>query len=1281
MGVFEQLQKKQNQSTGGLFQQLVKPPEPSPNTPRGGLLGLADKTLGRFSKGFTDTYFPGVIDAQNKRMTDLGTTNPIVQRLSTEPEGFLEKGAGIAGTIAGYAAPSGLAYKAISKPAQLGYKALTKGKNLGTKGRIGLEASKGALAGGVISAGETARDEAFVPDQYTVKEHLVRGGINTLAGAALDPLIVVGGPKALGAIKKFFGKDKVKKSELTKVLNDPTTPQEVKQEILMLPEGKTIRQSSPQPKPIQENFIGAKKNDIQTNNSFPIPTKNIPLVRYQKEVGKATHSDIRGGTWYSVPSKHLGENTGYNKPNKMGLGGENKVTERFTPKKPLLIKGKSNAGIDTIEQLKGKEFLDSIDIFDEAQVTKILDDLGLEGYDTQKLFNHPDRMMATYDIIGTELARKAGYDSIVFSTPNGMTSEVVKLSKNLEYPKLPKKLKNPLEPNVFGVSKADQLGVNTRLKDNSINFTMLDKKPLEYVGRMAPMNKVKIQKGTSELTPKLAQSESTPSFNMTSKDTNIDYPFEAGVLNNNSLQANREVAAGLLKKPQSLSAKSAKVNQTQMAKKPIEYTPDNVKTIVKEAVDKIDFAKLKDFSGFKYNSTDIYRNMRDVFKSSYPQVKKMIIDPFNNSKNDFTMMQKDLTKSLKENVVDKLGITKGSKLSKAVQDYGEKKLPLEELKRLHPKDWEKVVEADKYFRQTYDNVLHTINTTRAKIYPNNPEKQIPQRKDYYRHFREMNDIVGLKNIFDSPSAIDPSLVGVSEFTKPSAKFQGFMQKRGLGPYKSDAVGGFLEYIPGASYATHIDPHINVFKKLGSEIAERTASTKNMNNLINYLDKYAKDLAGKTNAADRWLQDNIPGGRKTMGVVRWVNNRVKKNTILGNAASALAQLGNVPNGIAATKQYAVKGAAQSMKDIAKRNEALVNQSPFLNERYVDRSFREFDTRWFEQPMRGAAWMIETADRIGTEFIWNSAYQQALGKKIPNPIDYADDLARRMVAGRGVGEVPILQKSSVFQVLAPFQLEVANAWRVMGDFVKDKDATAIMTLFLSSYIFNKVLEEIRGSGVVFDPIDAIIEASKPGLTPLERGGRLAGEIGSNIPFGQNLAAAYPEYGTEMFGQKLPSREKLFGDEDPTRFGGGLVATKSLTDPLRYGALPFGGNQVSKTYRGAKALVQGGLQKDDKLRFPVESTPSNVAKGLLFGPAGTKEGKEYYKKNMRSLTEKQTLTVKRSSDSKSTYDRIQKRRRMDTINRKMNEVRKDRDLSKKKKDKQLEILRAELKEVRGY
>src|SRR5690606_36178278 len=154
--------------------------------------------------------------------------------------------------------------------------------------------------------------------------------------------------------------------------------------------------------------------------------------------------------------------------------------------------------------------------------------------------------------------------------------------------------------------------------------------------------------------------------------------------------------------------------------------------------------------------------------------------------------------------------------------------------------------------------------------------------DYYRHFRDLEGLAGLKNLFETPAQIDPGLAGISEFVKPKSKFAGFMQKRGLGPFKNDAVGGFLDYVPSASYSTHIDPQIESFRSLGKALAEVTDETRNVNNLIEYLNDYANSLAGKTNPADRFVQKVI--GRKAMGVARWINNRVKTNIILGNIGS-------------------------------------------------------------------------------------------------------------------------------------------------------------------------------------------------------------------------------------------------------------------------------------------------------------------------------------------------------------------------------------------------------------
>ena len=133
-------------------------------------------------------------------------------------------------------------------------------------------------------------------------------------------------------------------------------------------------------------------------------------------------------------------------------------------------------------------------------------------------------------------------------------------------------------------------------------------------------------------------------------------------------------------------------------------------------------------------------------------------------------------------------------------------------------------------------------------------KVMPKRGDYYRHFREISDgIQGLLNAFETPSGIDPKLAGISEFTKPKSKYAGIFQKRTGEDTERDAVGGFLNYIPAATYAIYIDPVIMKVRELSSGLATATEETKNLNNFIEYLQDYANDLAGKTNPADRYFQ--------------------------------------------------------------------------------------------------------------------------------------------------------------------------------------------------------------------------------------------------------------------------------------------------------------------------------------------------------------------------------------------------------------------------------------------
>jgi arsenate reductase-like glutaredoxin family protein len=683
----------------------------------------------------------------------------------------------------------------------------------------------------------------------------------------------------------------------------------------------------------------------------------------------------------------------------------------------------------------------------------------------------------------------------------------------------------------------------------------------------------------------------------------------------------------------------------------------NAAKSAKEAVSKAPIKK--DISGFQAYTTDVYRNFEKVFGDDYAAVKKDILDPFDNAKKSKVLEDQQLMSNLKKNIVDKFNIQKGSKESALVQQYGEKRLSYESLvKQVGKAKADNIVEADKWFRAEYDRLIDEVNVARAAVYPNQPDKLIPHRTDYYRHFNELSDtFAGLKNIFETPSQISPSLAGASEFTKPKSKFLSFAQKRGQGKFTDDAVGGFLDYINAATYAKHIDTQIPKFRGLAADLAEATEQSKNMNNFIGYLTDFANDLSGKTNPADRFVQKIIPGGRTTFKALNWLNSRVKANTILGNLSSSLSQIANIPQGIAYVKNpvHISKGTGNFLASIFGKGDAnLYKKSGFLLERYSDNIARQFDVKLLDQPKKAAAWMLGALDEVGTKSIWSSVYRKGLADGVKDPIKYADDVTRKLVAGRGIGEVPLLQKSKLMQLVAPFTLEVNNLWKVQKDFIKAKDFGGLALLYLANFALNKGMEEVRGDGVVFDPIQAIYDAlSEEDLTAMERAGRLGGEVLSNVPLGSTAASLYPEYGVNNEFVSLPTREKLFGRNDPTRFGSGLLVAKGLQDPLYKIAPPFAGGQIKKTVQAGqdlgllpKAKKQEGsiipkLEKQDlpasysqtkqgdRLRTTIDPTPGSIAKGLAFGRGAIPELKAYYESGKVPFGTKQTENFKKLVD----------------------------------------------------
>lgn len=659
---------------------------------------------------------------------------------------------------------------------------------------------------------------------------------------------------------------------------------------------------------------------------------------------------------------------------------------------------------------------------------------------------------------------------------------------------------------------------------------------------------------------------------------------------------------------------------------------------------------LKDISPTSKGLNTVYRNFQTAFGQNFAEAKRLILDPFDAAKGKFIDDQAKWLGELDATIQKGLGITKGSKLSELTQLFGEGKITLPELQS-QTKDWQKVVDADSFFRGMYDKMLDEVNAARAAIYPNNPEKLIPKRSDYYRHFQELErGFEGLLNIFDTPANISSNLAGASDFTKPKTKFLGFAQKRKGDETVVDAVGGFLNYIKSAAYAKNIDPQIGKFRSLADELAKATAEGTGkegtLNNFIEFLQDFANDLSGKTNPLDRGMQKYV--GRKTMKSLEWINSRFKANTVLGNLSSSLNQTLSVPAGVAdaGPKNFAL-GTADTLASIFK-SDAPVNQSTFLKERYFSSAYDKFEPSLLDKPRQFAAWVLGIGDEIGSKLIWNAEYRKALDAGVEDAVKFADDATRNVVAGRGVGEVPIAQKAKLTQILTPFQLEVANQWYVMKGWVDNKQFGKIVAFFIANNIANNAIEQVTGQRPAFDPIEALqagIEAyqeeDETGKGVAKLAGRLGGEVLGNLPFANQVVSSIP------LNDKF--KKEYFGEQDPSRFGGGIPAARllgAIQDPSKalYIIPPFGGAQIRKTYQGLVQNKEGGVY-DDKgnLKYPIGDELSAKLQSAAFGPYASKESRVYFGEELANLSPLETATwsryVREGNDPTAVWIAIQK------------------------------------------
>lgn len=676
-----------------------------------------------------------------------------------------------------------------------------------------------------------------------------------------------------------------------------------------------------------------------------------------------------------------------------------------------------------------------------------------------------------------------------------------------------------------------------------------------------------------------------------------------------------------------------------------------------EYIDAKDLGDLSDVNNYGSTFATMRRNVERSFgKQTGEKVNKFLVDHQQKAATKLINRQVELNNGMRK-VQEDLGIkfygagkSKGKRVSADIQNFGEKRMTRAQLDAKYGKEYaQKIVNADKWFRKQYDSLLNEMNQTLTQ-YGYDP---VPKRKNYYTHFQEpklwerfglkMQEIRNLSNPTMQDATPDKArgsipnkLAGESEYLQPNKRFNPFAMQRRGDQATADAFQAFDRYMSPTLNNIYMTPSITRARVLSKAIAQDSdLAGKDATGVIIQMKEWANHLAGKSNRiGDRQLSDSN-WGRKYLSAANWAQKKAGQNSIIGNLSTAVLQ----PVVLTQTAgkfgfKNTILGAMQEMST-AHAKDAPIRQSEFMRRRYADTS--SVIKSGGDRAREIANTPLEVVEETTARITWNSAYNDAVsqGLKGTEAVKYADVQAEKTLAGRSIGERPELFRSKAAGPATMFQLEVNNFWQQFG---KEMNTTQKAKTMVAAYAFGLLMQQVIGRDVGFNPVDALIdsvgialddsedEEGNPkgiGEKAIRVGQRLGGEVFDNTP-------VVPALTTALIGDK--NVKKIFGPEsDAGRFGVASPISTLVTNPQNL-VLPFGGSQIKKTYQGAQAWLNGGMDnKDGDRTVDVAQTPQNLARATLFGKSSIPEVNQYYD-NIGKKKQDQKEVINQTSNSQA-------------------------------------------------
>ena len=616
--------------------------------------------------------------------------------------------------------------------------------------------------------------------------------------------------------------------------------------------------------------------------------------------------------------------------------------------------------------------------------------------------------------------------------------------------------------------------------------------------------------------------------------------------------------------------------------------------------------------------------------------------------------------------IKELDIKPGSAEDAAIQKFGEGEyidkngltIPytLENLKQDFPETWQKLNKATNVIRNKYDTYLEEIN----EVLKDNGYDPIPKRKDYFRHFEELNDLFSILGVPTKVDDIPTDLNGMTADLKPGKQFFANALQRKGNKTTYSAIKGIDGYLDGAMNMLYHTKDIQKLRTLEKYIRDTYGTQKGLDdanamtdeqknkriNQINeghlsefaaWLMEYTNALAGKKSRLDRGIEEMF--GRKAYKYLNLIKKQVGANMTGLNVNSALSNFISVTQAAPKTSKKAlVKGTVDTVKNIFNKD-GFIDKSDFLTTRFGSDKIAK---NWWQKAGDVGQIFMSGTDYFTANLITRSKYQEFLDKGYTETeaMKKADEFADRLMAGRGKGDLPTAFESKMLGIVTQFQLEVTNQIDSMfydtfqENYAKESNSKlakehpkfynamagtfVLGQIFALAFLFNEGKEEVTGAeGGAFDPIGTIADAIKyyddENLSFGEATVKVVEDIANQLPFASIITG----------GGRLPVKE-AFPDLLSVWRGEAKLGDEmwKLTNLL----LPTGGGQLKKTTQGLKTFAEGGAYSKDaegnkKLKYPVEQNLENFAKSALFGKWSTEGAKQYIDSGFKALSANQT------------------------------------------------------------